>query len=198
MNAPTLRHHRFWVGCALKNSPLVRRQDRLEARVTVAMLVLLVLTLPLAVLVGRAATAAEHERNAQYMQSLRAVEAEVVELRNGTPSRVPHLTRQVGVKWLEGFEERTEYVASTELPKIGDHITVWLDKSGRVAPPPKSPTDIQGPGLGVGVAVMSTAALLVFGTLAVLRAALDRRRYEAWDQEWLEFSTGNGHANWDR
>ncbi|OBF29706.1 hypothetical protein [Mycobacterium sp. ACS4331] len=192
------RRRRFWVLCALGRNSLIRRHDRLEALVTVCLLALFVAAIPTAMLVGRAMSAAEAEQNQDYMDSLNRVEATVVAVRNGAPSRVPHLTRNLDVKFSWGFDERTETVSGVGADhRPGDRITVWLDSAGQIADPPRTPAEIGSAGLGVGLALWTSMTLASLGAMAALRAEMDRRRYAAWDRQWRVFSSGNGRANRD-
>ena len=198
MNQSQQRRRRDWVLCGLGRNTLVRRHDRLEALITVCLLALLVAAVPTAMLAGRAMSAAQAEQNQEYVRSLNTVEATVVQVRKGAPSRVPHLTRNLDVKFVWAYNERTETISGLDTDdQPGDRITVWLDSAGQITDPPRTPAEIGSAGRGVGLAVWTTMTLAILGAMAVLRADMDRRRYDAWDRQWRVFSSGNGRANRD-
>ncbi|WP_395307680.1 hypothetical protein V4U86_20015 [Mycobacterium sp. AMU20-3851] len=194
---PGRRHRRPWVLCGLSSSSLVRRQDRIEAVARVLLLAMIFVAVPAAVLAGRAAGAAEAERNLQYTQSLNPVEATIVEIRNAVPSRVPTLVRRVGVEWTEAFQERKAFVSMKETPHVGDRLTIWIDEAGRPADPARQSKQVHSTGLGVGLAVWTGTTVVAVAAFALLRTRLDRRRYVEWDRQWLLLSSGNGRANRD-
>jgi len=66
----------------------------------------------------------------------------------------------------------------------GSTVKVWVDASGAVTGPPPDPRVIAG---DVTMSVIVTgliASMLVLGSNALARRALDRQRMRAWDAEW--------------
>ncbi|OMC31189.1 hypothetical protein A5740_15220 [Mycobacterium sp. GA-1841] len=182
---------------AFGSGALVRRHDRIDAAVILLGVVALIIAVPAAVLVGRAAYADNAARNVEYAKSVHPVEASVTQLGTTAPSRVPHAPRRVGVRWTSAFQEQTAFVSTAEPVQIGDRITVWLDKTGAVSKPPKSDAEVQGSAISVGLALWAATALVCLATISMLRVALNRRRDAAWDEQWYQFCTTGGRANRD-
>ncbi|MEV4346375.1 hypothetical protein AB0J83_18050 [Actinoplanes sp. NPDC049596] len=67
----------------------------------------------------------------------------------------------------------------------GSSVMIWVDDRGvpRPAPPQRQP---RSQGTMVGVAVVLCAAAATAGLHRIGRSVLDRRRYRAWEREWLE------------
>ncbi|MFC3743585.1 Rv1733c family protein [Paractinoplanes deccanensis] len=67
----------------------------------------------------------------------------------------------------------------------GSRIRIWTDDRGtpRQPPPQRQPA---AQGVMVGAAVVLCAAAATAGLHRIGRALIDRRRYRAWEREWLE------------
>jgi hypothetical protein len=66
----------------------------------------------------------------------------------------------------------------------GSAVKVWVDASGAATGPPPDHRVIAGDVCMAAVATCLVASLLVLGSNALARRALDRRRMRAWDAEW--------------
>ncbi|WP_142253792.1 hypothetical protein [Mycobacterium sp. NS-7484] len=188
---------RPWILRALGGGALVRRHDRIEAVVTLLSVIALIVAVPAAVLVSRAAYADNVARNLEYAKSVHSVEATVTEVAVNAPARLPHAPRRVGVRWTSAFQEQTGFVSTAEPVQVGARITVWLDNTGAVTRAPRSDAELQGSALSAGLALWTGTALVGLATIAVLRVALNRRRDAAWDEQWYQFCTSDGRANRD-
>ena len=176
-----------WLG--FDRNPLRRRTDRIEAAIRLAMMILLVLAVPVAaVAAGRwaddlavrqahARQAADHLVNARLLEQAPAT---------GTPD--PYTSVQlvwVQARWQPpGLPARSGQVLATAGARKGSIVPTWIDASGAVTQAPPDHRDIAG---DVAIAVIATCVaswLLLLGSQALARRALDRRRLRAWEAEW--------------
>ena len=176
-----------WLG--FDRNPLRRRTDRIEAVTRLATLILLLVAVPIAVIaVGQQADhvalrrahaqqAAEHEVAAVLLQRAPA---------SGVPD--PYVSIQmtyVLARWQPpGRSPRSGQVLAPAGTPAGSSVTVWIDASGTVVLPPPDHRDIAGDVTIAGMVTLLAASLLVLGSNALARRALDRRRLRAWDAEW--------------
>jgi hypothetical protein len=170
-------------------NPLRRRTDRIEAAVRLATVFLLLAAVPIAAIaVGRqvdhlalrqaqAQQAADHQVAAVLLQQAQAA---------GVPD--PYASIQLSyvlARWQPpGQAPRTGQILAPAGTRAGSTVKVWIDSSGAVTSPPPDHRIIVG---DVCIAVIVTclvASLLVLGSNALVRRALDRRRMRAWDAEW--------------
>jgi hypothetical protein len=171
------------------SNPLRRRTDRVEAAIRLVTLILLLVAVPIVgIAVGRQADHLALRR----ADAQRATEHEVtaVLLRPAPATGVPDPYTSIQMTYVlarwqpPGQSSRSGQVLAPAGTPAGGTVTVWVDASGAVAPPPPDHRDIAG---DVTIAVVVTwmvASLLVMGSNALARRALDRRRLNAWDAEW--------------
>ena len=172
-----------------ERNPLRRRTDRIEAVIRLVAMVLVLVAVPLAVIgVGqRAGQLALRQANAQ-----RAAEHQVtaVLLRPAQATGIldPYTSVQltyVLARWQpSGQPSRSGQVLAAVGARAGSTVTIWIDHSGALASPPPDHRDIVG---DVAIAALTAGlvtGLLLLGSNALARRALDRRRLRAWDAEW--------------
>ena len=170
-------------------NPLRRRTDRIEAVIRLATLVLLLAGVPMATLaVGREADhlalgeahaqqAADHEVTAVLLEQAPAAEV---------PD--PYTSVQMSLvlaRWQPpGQSSRTGQVLAPVGARAGSTVRVWIDASGAVTGPPPDHRVIAGDVCIAALVTFLVTSMLVLGSSALARRALDRRRLSAWDAEW--------------
>jgi hypothetical protein len=170
-------------------NPLRRRTDRIEAVIRLATVILLLVAVPIAAMVaGREADqlalrkahaqqAAEHEVTAVLLQRAQAT---------GSPD--PYTSVQltyVLARWQPpGQPTRSGQVLAPAGTRAGSTVQVWVDASGAVTGPPPDHRVIAGDVCIAAVTTCLVTGLLLLGSSALARRALDRRRLRAWDAGW--------------
>jgi hypothetical protein len=182
-----LRRARLWAG--LERSPLCRPCDRLEARLRVLLVLLFLVTVPLA---AWAAGAVVYRASTQTEQAQRAdrVQVEAVLLAEAHPIGVGFaVVPQVPVpaQWTapDGSPRSGAILVGTSAP-AGTVVPIWTDRAGNVVEPPR---DRDQTTMRTSVAAFvagSMWAMLLAAVGMVVRRALDRQRMAAWDAEWAE------------
>ncbi len=170
-------------------NPLRRRTDRIEAALRLATVILFLAAVPLAAIAvgrqvdhvavrqARAQQAAEHAVTAVLLQ--RASTTEVADPYASVP-----MTYALARWQPPGRSPRSGEVLAPAAAPAGSTVTIWIDASGSLASPPPDHRAITD---DVTIAVSTAglaASLLVLGSSALARRALDRRRLSAWDAEW--------------
>lgn len=176
-----------WLG--LERNPLRRRTDRIEAAIRLVMIVLFLVAVPIAVLA--AGRLADHLALRQaHAQQATEHQVTAVLLRQAQATGVPdpytsiQLTYVLGRWQPPGQQPRSGQVLAPVGAPAGSTVTVWIDRSGALASPPPDRRDIVGDVTIAAVAAGLLACVLLLGSNALARRALDRRRLAAWDAEW--------------
>jgi hypothetical protein len=170
-------------------NPLRRRTDRIEATVRLVTMILFLVAVPLVAIIAarqadhlalrqaHAQQAAEHEVTAVLLQQAQAT---------GVPD--PYSSVQMTMvlaRWQPpGQPPRSGEVLATAGARAGSTVTVWTNASGAVTSPPPDHRVIAGDVCIAAVVSCLVASVLVLGSNALARRALDRRRLYAWDTEW--------------
>jgi hypothetical protein len=170
-------------------NPLRRRTDRVEAAIRLATLILLLVAVPIFTLaVGRQA---DHLALRQaHAQQVADRQVTAVLLRQAPPTGVPDPYTSIQMtlvlaRWQPaGQPARSGQVLAPAGAHAGSTVKVWVDASGAVTGPPPSPRVIAGDVCVAAITACLVAGLLVLGSSALARRALDRRRLRAWDAEW--------------
>ncbi len=170
-------------------NPLRRRTDRFEAVLRLATLILFLVGVPLAALTaGRQADhlalrqahaqqAAEHEVSAVLLQPASATAV-------ADPYSSVQLTYALARWQPPGRPPRSGQVLAPEGARAGSTVTVWIGASGALASPPLDHFEITDDATIAAMVACLAASVLVLGSSALARRALDRRRLRAWDAEW--------------
>jgi len=195
MNTVHQRRSELWVlmqarRLGIGRNPLRRGSDRIEALLFWSALLLALLVVPVAAAVGTSVSAASERSAAQQRAVLRQVEAHTLE--DGGPL-YPSTPGQAGVRVRVGWQDelgvphegRTIVANGT---KIGSVVTIWLERTGEIAKPPRQSTDSSAIGGLVGITTVMTGWLLLAALFWLVRVPLDRRRAAAWEREWAEVS----------
>ncbi|MEU5656864.1 hypothetical protein ABZ802_14735 [Streptomyces sp. NPDC047737] len=172
------------------DNPLKRGVDVLETRLRFLLCaVVFACASVLGVMNGMAALHHEQSVVEQQRATRHAVRAEILRDaaksspwtdESGRSERVP-----VPIRWTAS--DGSHVTAQAQAPpgtERGQHMTVWLDRSGRITSAPSDGHDVWATAVTAG---LSSAAVAVgSGALAalVLRIACDRRRSAGWEAEW--------------
>jgi hypothetical protein len=174
-----VRHWR--VARVFGHNPLLRWTDRIEAAVTVFVIIGSLLAVPVAGAVGTAIYSDHHHLYAQEAQTRHAVTATVND--SGTTVRRDSGTVVGQAKWRASGGGRAGALQRQNPVKAGDNIPIWVDNDGnRVDPPPptaRAGFDAVGHAAAILLIVLVTAASLVAAT----RIRLDRVRDAQWERE---------------
>ncbi|MDO0975007.1 Rv1733c family protein [Mycolicibacterium frederiksbergense] len=183
-----------WYLRALGFHPLVRTVDRLEALTVLGVLVAGLFAIPVAVSAGTVVHDASLRTAEQQAQSRHSVQAVVVAgIGALTELDTPAYVR---AQWREGTQMRTESVVGPATIRPGDHMTVWVDDSGKVVSAPLRADDAALTATAAAVAfwisIVTCGALVAY----LIRRGLDRARHRAWDRELLVLAhNDDGWAN---
>ncbi|WP_340687997.1 hypothetical protein LCL61_18595 [Amycolatopsis coloradensis] len=178
----------FWQRIRPGGSPLVRTSDRIEAVLTLTVLLAALLAIPFAATMGsdiyadRMAQATEQATDRRPVTAVLLADAPPVAIRlDGVPiegkSRVP-------ARWIDGDVVREEPVDAGNGSVAGQEVEIWLDSRGDVVPAPVTRDDAARNGIGVGVGVWLGCVALLAVVFLIARSALARRRDAAWSREW--------------
>ncbi|MGY4742219.1 Rv1733c family protein [Streptomyces sp. ATMOS53] len=167
-----------------RSNPLRRHDDIVEAWIVLAVWAVFAVGGTVAGLVTAHAADEVFAQQRAERQSVRAVLLNDVPLTatavGGTSDR-----RLTTVRWTasDGSARTGRTRVDTGL-KAGSRVTVWQDGHGRLTAAPLSSMQAAIESGFLGVAAAAGLAGLVFGTGAVLRWRLDRRRVDRWGREW--------------
>ncbi|MDF2585397.1 MAG: hypothetical protein K0R33_4040 [Mycobacterium sp.] len=183
-----------WYLRALGFHPLVRIVDRLEALAVLGVLVAALFAIPAAVSAGTVVHDAGVRTAEQQAQSRHSVQAVVV-AGVGAPTELD-TPAYVRAQWHEGTQTRTESVVSPATIRPGDHMTVWLDQSGKVVAAPLRADDAALTATAAAVSFWISIVMCCAMVAYLVRRGLDRSRHRAWDRELLLLAhNDDGWAN---
>jgi len=170
-------------------NPLRRRTDRVEAAIRLATLILLLVAVPIVTLaVGRQVDHLALRR--AHAQQAAEHQVTAVLLRPAPPTGVPdpYTSIQMALvlaRWQPpGQPARSGQVLAPAGTRAGSSVQVWVDASGAVTGPPPGHRVIAGDVCIAAVTTCLVTGLLLLGSSALARRALDRRRLRAWDAAW--------------
>jgi hypothetical protein len=167
-------------------NPLRRRSDRIETVIRTVLIVIFLVSGPLAAIgVGHyVGDGADRGASAQTQRhQVRAVVAgDPAPLRCGRFGCRQAMTL---VRWTTpGGSQRTAEMRVPGLAHAGDHVTLWVDKMGAPTAPPPGNSDYTG--ASVAAAAFTVLAIAVVCLLAgiITHAELNVRRMTAWQNRW--------------
>jgi hypothetical protein len=170
-------------------NPLRRATDRIEARLTLALVLVLVILGPLAV--WRAAAAAYHSAVAAAERDQRQQRFQVTALLQDDPAKYvvssgdgPALQGAVPARWTapDGTARSGPVVPPLDA-RSGATVVIVTDVHGNLSQPLPTPDPVWT-ALSAGAAMAIGLVGVVVGVLVVLRRILDRRRMSDWQTEW--------------
>jgi len=91
----------------------------------------------------------------------------------------------VSVRYTDGAGRVHEAeVPATGPPSAGASVPIWVDRVGRLAPPPPGPLGAVVLGAVVGLGIDAAGGLVLVVAWLGLRRAVDARNATAWAREW--------------
>jgi hypothetical protein len=171
------------------HNPLRRRTDRIEAVIRLVTVLLFLVAVPIATIaVARQVDHIESNRARAQQAVEREVTAVLLQRASATGAPDPFTSVQmtyVLARWQPpGRPPRAGQVLATAGAPAGSTVRVWIDASGAVTSPPPDHCTIAGDVCIATVVTCLVASMLLLGSNALARRALDRRRLRAWDAEW--------------
>ncbi|WP_030423396.1 hypothetical protein VM636_29170 [Streptomyces sp. SCSIO 75703] len=166
-----------------RRSPLRRRVDTVEAWIVLLVWAVIAAGGTLAGLLTAHAADASFALQRAERQSVRAVlVADVPQSASPTQTAYRALVK---VRWTapDGTSRTGETLATSGL-RAGSSIMLWQDRGGSLTGAPTDPANasVESALYGAGAAV--AVAGLIYGTGALVRWRLDRRRLDEWAREW--------------
>lgn len=177
-------------------SPLMRRADRVEQTLRLALVVSALAAILLAVVAGtaqyRAELAAIHADNATKT----AVTAEVTSdpIRMPAPSGMFADQLRAQAQWSRDGHPGEAMVDVDGTIHRGDRIPLWLTTQGEPTTPPVADDAAVAKGIATGTAALLACWALAYGLARCAGYALDRRRACEWEREWRRISPQVGHG----
>jgi hypothetical protein len=175
--------HGWWVLRACGRNPLVRGIDRLELLI-VALGILFVLAA--AACAGALGTAVHDARTRVYVeqaQTRHTVTARAIDVSTIVPRANGSTATMVNARWQVKGTQRIGTISVDGGVKIGDPLTIWVDRDGARVDPP-TPTSRAGvEAVGVAYAAWQAVGLAVTGLVRWGRSHLDGRRDSAWEHD---------------
>ncbi|HEY7595577.1 MAG TPA: hypothetical protein VH969_20665 [Actinophytocola sp.] len=177
------------------HNPLARGTDRMESAAMIVVLLAALLLVPVMLVIGslvRADLLDSSERDANNRHEAVAVLVEDAPVSStGGYVAVVAGKSYVMARWTrpDGRTATAPVLASDGL-KAGAKVDIWLDRSGRLADKPLSPTDADAGGALVALTGWLTAMVMLALTFTGLHLLLERCRRRAWDREWADVEPG--------
>ncbi|MBC2590445.1 Rv1733c family protein [Rhodococcus aetherivorans] len=171
--------------------PLIRRTDRAEARLAVAVLLLVLATIPLAGWVGartwdtQSALAVQQTAERTLVTAKTQAAAETADATAGELTMVA--SASAPATWAWGDEKRRGDVTVDYGTPAGADVQIWVDPNGEQALAPLSATSAKISSVLVGLSLWFAAALLAAAVFGYGRWRLDRTRNREWSREIAAF-----------
>lgn len=165
---------------------LRRTVDRVESAILLVAGLIAVLVIPAAMAVGTAAADASKEAAAQRRAVLTETPAQTLSDAGSWAGAMPGQTMApVLVAWTDtAGKSQAGWTYEMLGTRSGSEVTIWLDRSGAIATPPRQPADSEAIGTLAGLTAAMAAWLTLIGLTRLAVVRLDRRRARDLDREW--------------
>ncbi|MFE4413036.1 hypothetical protein [Streptomyces sp. NPDC056821] len=183
MSGRTGRGHtrrRLW---RWRRNPLRRHEDIVEAWAILVMWVVIVVGGAVAGTVAARAAGQELAWQRADRQPVRAVLLTAAPA--ATPTENASYQAPAKIRWTgpDGTTRTGQALVSTDLP-AGAAVTIWQDGRGHLAGEPPGPAEATAQAALFGTSVALAFGGLAYGSTALVRRRLDRRRHDLWAAEW--------------
>ncbi|WAJ42901.1 hypothetical protein OK015_16730 [Mycobacterium sp. Aquia_216] len=169
---------------------LLRRADRIEALVKLAVLVASLLAIPLAGVAGGITYSVRDRVYVEEARERHAVVATVIETApDGSGMNV------VQAMWAATTGEHTGPVELTHAAKVGDRIEIWVDNDGHPVAPPTPTWQAVGDAFATAMAALLLVGIGMTSLLTSVRSRLDRARDAQWEREITCMQENGGRTN---
>ena len=171
------------------HNPMARSCDRGRAALSLVLIGLWVLAIPVAAIVGTLIWAGGSATTAQQIAERTKVTAELL-----TDAPLPQLSSH-GIPLGSAIGATATWVGSNGIVQTGlipvgagqyagDHVPIWLDRSGAVTGPPLNLTDAAARAITVGLGGWLAVGLVLVSLYGLVRRRLNARSRARWDAEW--------------
>lgn len=175
-------------------NPLVRRSDRIQARLLLATVVGVLLAAVVAASLGGtsyrrqlAIAGAEAANRHPATAVLLADAQQPLTVNDGTPSA--SLPVHVRARWeLPNGVEQVGQVPVSYQADRGTEVPIWLNSSGDPVPRPTQPSDALLAGVLVGLFSWLAVSGVLIGLYLLAVRMLDRGRTAQWERDWAAVS----------
>jgi hypothetical protein len=183
----------------LVRSPLRRTTDRIEAAVTVVLVVLAVLVVPAAILIARGIYHRELTEAAAMATHRTAVTAVLLtdaQLQHAG-SAEPNSATTALARWqLPHGQQRSAPLWVGADRHAGDRVPIWIDQHGNRTDPPETPGFMLVTALVIGVELILGGWVLLWALWRVLCSVLNRINATWWDVQWARTGPGWSRRTW--
>ena len=174
---------------AVWHNPMARSCDRVRAALALALIGLCVLAFPVAAIAGSmiwasgSATAAQENADRTKVSAELLTDAPLPQLSaHGYPLNGPLAATAT-------FIDRAGTVQTGLIPvssgqQAGEHVSIWLDRSGAVTDPPLNVADAAARAIIVGLGGWLAVGLVLASLYGLFRRSLNVRSRARWDAEW--------------
>lgn len=173
---------------SLGRNALRRPVDRMESVALLAAIVVVLLSVPLALMAGTAVQRANLTEIAAQTGTTHQTTALLVKDTLANAGLDAGLGNEAALgRWrTPSGAERTGQVLAIPGEKAGTPVTVWINDAGQAVDQPLTADQAYWRGVIADIMILLGVVLAIGGALAVVRWRLNRRRYVAWDADWRE------------
>lgn len=171
------------------HNPMARSCDRGRAALALALIGLWILAFPVAAIAGSmiwangSATAARDNAERTKVTAELLTDAPLPQLSShGFPLNNP---TPATATWVAGNGTvQTGLIPVSAGQYAGDHVSIWLDRSGAVTEPPLNVSDAAARAVIVGLGGWLVVGLVLASLYGLVRRSLNARSRARWDAEW--------------
>ena len=174
---------------AVWHNPMARSCDRARAALSVALIGLWILAFPVAAIAGSmiwasgSATAAQENADRTKLSAELLTDAPLPQISaHGFPLNSPMAATATWVATNGAVQ--TGLIPVTAGQYAGDHVSIWLDRSGAVTEPPLNATDAAARAIVIGFGGWLVVGLVLGSVYGLVRRSLNARSRARWDSEW--------------
>lgn len=167
-------------------SPLVRRTDRLEARLFTLLVTVLVVMVPVAVVAASSLWTSQlalaQQQQSERVSVTATLDSDPVGNVTGWGESAHFATAPV--TWTWGTERRHADVTADGDLKAGEEVAVWVDaRSGEHTLPPLTDSAAKFSSVLAGISLWTFSAVAAVGLFALARWRVELRRSREWSRD---------------
>ncbi|AII07079.1 MULTISPECIES: hypothetical protein [Rhodococcus] len=173
-----------------RHNPLLRRSDRIENMLTLAVVVLAFAMLPLAILVGARTIDSQLTLAEKQVADYRTVSATTLADSTGvsvTSDVAPSGVDTAPAKWTWGNETRHADITVDPATPSGTKEDIWVNADGNLTTEPMSPSAARVAGVIAGLFTWFAVMMIALSGFLICRASLNRARDAQWDRDLRQF-----------
>jgi hypothetical protein len=167
----------------LSRNPLVRWSDRVEALMTLVLMVTALLFVPMAGAIGTAVHESRADFYAHESAGRHTVTATVTDEPILTFENV-RVAATASVRWRDRDAAHSDIIFVDPAVRVGDQVTIWVDRAGNHVSAPTASWQAGRDAVLAGVGAWLGVMAIVAGISAVVRMSLAHTRNRCWDREW--------------